>query len=177
MKSLPGLLMFLALPVLAQEETPPAEATTTAVNQPPCSSVMHRQFDFWLGHWTVTAGGQLAGQNHIESLHDGCVLAEHWESAQGNFSGSSLNMYDAANGQWHQTWVDTSGTLLRLDGGLSDGQMVLEGTRPGPGDTVIAHRISWTPSEDGTVRQHWETHSGDGEWNTVFDGLYTRKSD
>ena len=39
------------------------------------------------------------------------------------------------------------------------------------------NRISWTPNEDGTVRQHWETRTGDADWTTLFDGLYTRKAD
>ena len=161
------LLAALAHPTWAQDApnpTGPAPAT-------PCASEEHRQFDFWLGQWTVTAGDQPAGANRIEKRHGGCVLAEHWTSARGNFSGSSFNIYDSASGRWHQTWVDSSGTLLLLDGQFTNGQMVLAGTRPGADGTTAHHRITWTPNPDGTVRQHWETGDGDS-WKTLFDGLY-----
>jgi hypothetical protein len=168
------LMGLFAHPAWAQGDP---VAAGEAITQPPvaaCASESHRQFDFWVGQWTVTAGDQPAGNNRIEKRHQDCALAEHWTSAQGNFTGSSLNIYDAATGRWHQTWVDSSGTLLLLDGQLRNGQMVLEGTRPGTNGAEVRHRISWTPNPDGRVRQHWETRSGDGEWTTLFDGLYTR---
>jgi hypothetical protein len=165
MKAMPLILLLLATVTCAQEES--AEPA-------PCAGEQYRQFDFWVGSWDVTADGQPAGHNEIRKIHGGCALAESWLSARGNFSGSSLNTYDRATDRWHQTWVDTAGTLLELDGGFSGGRMVLSGQRPGPDGTVVKHRIAWTPNEDGTVRQHWQT-SVDGEsWTTVFDGLYTR---
>jgi hypothetical protein len=173
MKSLPCLLFILALPAFAQNAATTENTTGNAGPAAPCSSEAHRQFDFWVGRWTVTTGGQPAGKNHIELLHNDCVLAEHWTSAQGNFSGSSLNIYDAATGHWHQTWTDSGGTLLLLDGGLKDGKMVLEGQGPGPNGATVTHRISWTPNADGTVRQHWESRTGEADWTTLFDGLYT----
>ena len=41
--------------------------------------------------------------------------------------GESLNVYDGARKVWHQTWVDTAGTLLLLEGNLRGKSMVLEG--------------------------------------------------
>ena len=36
-------------------------------------------------------------------------------------------------------------------------------------------RTTWTPLEDGRVRQHWEsTTDGGKSWSTVFDGYYSR---
>ena len=54
--------------------------------------------------------------------------------------------------------------------------MVLEGKRPAPGGNgVVQHRISWTPNEDGSVKQLWEASQDGGEsWNVIFDGLYMR---
>jgi hypothetical protein len=40
---------------------------------------------------------------------------------------------------------------------------------------VTRHRITWTPGVDGSVRQHWESATAGGEWQTAFDGTYTRK--
>ena len=53
--------------------------------------------------------------------------------------------------------------------------MVLQGTSVTPRGTSL-NRITWTPNQDGTVRQHWENSRDEGAtWQTVFDGLYTRK--
>ena len=135
-----------------------------------CDAPAHRQFDFWLGEWKVTtASGKLAGANHISREYDGCVLHERYTTPRG-YSGESLNIYDASRNVWHQTWVDSSGTLLLLEGGLIDGNMVLQGEL-----AEVRQRITWTPNADGSVRQHWETADANGVWSTVFDGLYTRK--
>jgi hypothetical protein len=54
------------------------------------------------------------------------VLHERY-ATPGGYSGESLNIYDASRKLWHQTWVDSTGTLLLLDGGVRDGRMMLEG--------------------------------------------------
>ena len=100
--------MVLALGVGAT--TAPAAASATA----PCSTPAHREFDFWLGEWEVRApDGKLAGINRIEREYDGCVLHERYTTERG-YRGESLNVYDAARGVWHQTWVDNTGVLLLL---------------------------------------------------------------
>ena len=167
------ILIFIACSAMAQDEpagAPPVSPVPTA----PCTTEKHRQFDFWVGEWDVTENGQPAGHNNVVLVHGDCALNENWTSAASAFSGASFNMYDRANDKWHQTWVDNSGTLLELDGGLVDGSMVLSGMRPGPDGVVTTHRISFTPNDDGSVRQHWES-SADGEtWSTLFDGHYVR---
>jgi len=106
----------------------------------------------------------------------GCALAEHWTSAQGGFAGSSLNGWDASRQRWHQTWVDNSGTLLSLDGGLVDGRMVLTGPGLGPKGEAVTNRISWEKLPDGRVRQTWTVSSdGGATWTTAFDGTYTKR--
>lgn len=141
----------------------------------PCEDSAHRQFDFWLGEWQVhTPDGKLAGVNRIERAYGGCVLRESYITGRG-FSGSSLNVYDAPRKVWHQTWVDSAGTLLLLEGGLSDGRMVLEGQTTGADARVVRHRITWTPNPDGSVRQFWESTDAKGDWRTAFDGRYTKK--
>ena len=154
----------------ADSVPPPGPSMASA-----CESEKHRQFDFWIGEWDVTANGKPAGRNRIEIRHGGCALAEHWVSTRSDFSGSSLNAYDQATDRWHQTWVDATGTLLELDGGLEDGRMVMSGSRPGEDGATVIHRITWTPNEDGSVRQHWQTSSDGNSWSTAFDGLYVRR--
>ena len=139
----------------------------------PCDTPAHRAFDFWIGEWRVqTPEGKLAGINRIERKHEGCVLHERYATGRG-YSGESLNIYDATRDRWHQTWVDSSGMLLLLEGGIRDGRMVLEG-QTGAADDVTRHRITWTPNADGSVRQFWESADATGTWKTTFDGTYTR---
>jgi hypothetical protein len=135
-------------------------------------------FDFWLGAWDVFApDGRQVGTNRIEALLDGRVLQEHWQGS-GGVTGTSLNARDESSGRWHQTWIDSSGSVLLLDGGPRDGGMVLEGRTPNeadPGRTDL-NRITWTPSGDGSeVRQLWEVSGDEGRtWTTAFDGRYRR---
>lgn len=150
----------------------PAVAAAVA---PPCGGPEHRAFDFWLGDWRVyTPDGKLAGTNRIAREYGGCVLHEHYENPKG-YRGESLNVYDASRGVWHQTWVDNEGLLLVLEGGVRDGSMVLEGRAPGADGQLVAHRVTWTPSADGSVRQHWQTSGAGGAWTTYFDGTYRRR--
>jgi hypothetical protein len=144
---------------------------------PPCAASEHRQFDFWLGEWEVAAAGTPVGHNRITPLFGACGLREEYAGARGGFAGTSFNVYDAARGVWHQTWIDNSGALLVLEGGLRDGRMVLEGQRPGPEGTTRRERIIWTPNSDATVRQLWEVSTDGGStWSVVFDGLYRRRA-
>ncbi len=155
-------LGFLS-PVAAQ--TPP----------PACATDVHRAFDFWIGEWNVhAAGGKLAGANSIRREIGGCVLHERYDTGRG-YSGESFNIYDASRKLWHQTWVDSSGMLLLLEGGIRDGKMVLEGETAGADGRKTRHRITWTPNADGSVRQFWESADPGGDWTVAFDGLYTRK--
>jgi hypothetical protein len=149
---------------------------TVAAQSPeaPCVAPEFRQFDFWLGDWAVTdPNGKPVGHNRIDVILDGCVLQENWTGGSG-FRGHSFNIYDRSRGVWHQTWVDSSGALLLLEGGLRGGAMVLEGTRHSLKHSApVLERITWTPNDDGSVRQHWQSSLDAGQtWATVFDGIY-----
>lgn len=143
----------------------------------PCSTLQHRQFDFWLGSWDVSLpDGKRAGRNRIESVLDGCALHESWTGESG-FRGHSYSSYDANRGVWHQTWVDVSGAVLLIEGGLQNGAMVLSGLQQTPQGERL-NRISWTPQPGGSLRQQWEISAdGGGSWKTIFDGRYVRASD
>ena len=86
-----------------------------------------------------------------------------------------MNAYDAGRKVWHQTWVDTAGTLLLLEGGLRDGKMVLEGQTVAADARVTRHRITRMPNPNRSVRQLWESTDAAGQWSVAFDGTYTRK--
>lgn len=118
-----------------------------------CIGLAYRAFDFWIGEWNVHGSkNQLAGTNRVTREYGGCVIHEHYETGRG-YSGESLNIYDAPRKVWHQTWVDSSGLLLVLEGGLHDGKMVLEGQTTGSDGKTTKQRITWSPNADGSVRQ------------------------
>lgn len=168
-----ALLIPLALP--AQQGNSPASAAVAS-----CSALEYRQFDFWIGEWDVSADGQAAGTNSVGPVHGGCALHESWQgTGENGISGGSYNIYDRASGRWHQTWVDAAGTLLQLDGGMVDGSMVLSGSGPArDGAGLTLHRITWTPNEDGSVRQLWQASQDDGDsWSVLFDGLYAKRAE
>ena len=152
-----------------------AEDAKTTPPAPTCDTAEYRQFDFWIGTWSVTEGGQPAGHNTIESDLKHCALFESWSSVDGS-RGRSINFYDRNRRHWHQSWIDDRGGALELEGGLIDGSMVLEGERPSPkAGSPVHDRITWTPQRDGSVRQHWESKKpGQPTWETVFDGIYKR---
>ena len=150
----------------------------------PCSLPEDRQFDFWLGEWEVrSAAGQVLGHNRISKRYGGCVVLEEWESASGG-SGSSFNLYDSTTKQWHQFWVDASGTNwlssdgqgnpTTLRGGMRDGAMVLV-SQPETLPSIGLTRATWRPLPDGGVRQTFEGSSDGGKtWTVSFDGFYKR---
>ena len=160
-------------PVRAQSSTP-----ASATPPPACASEEHHAFDFWIGTWDVTAAGQdqPSATNRISREHGGCVLRENY-STRGGYSGMSMSFYDAARKKWHQTWMGTDGSALFIEGGLNErGEMVLSNRNtPYYRDGMAINRISWTPREDGSVRQHWQASKDGGRtWSTVFDGLYVK---
>ncbi len=139
----------------------------------PCQAVEYRQFDFWLGDWNVEspAAPGVVSRNRIVSINWGCALHEQYRTPSG-YEGSSLSFYDTTRKVWHQTWIDNQGAPLFLEGGLDGESMVLATTS----DPEQFNRVSWTPHEEGRVRQHWQsTTDGGVTWSTVFDGYYSRR--
>ncbi|MEO8310788.1 MAG: hypothetical protein ABI520_06415 [Caldimonas sp.] len=170
----PLVALALALPI-----APAAAQSVPAPGAKPCQAIEHRQFDFWVGHWDVfSTAGKKVGENRIEVIADGCALLEQW-TGNGGVTGKSLNIYDTTDHQWHQTWVDNSGSLLMLAGKLVDRSMVMSMTGPSPTDpkATVVQRITWTPASDGSVRQLWELSSdAEKSWTVLFDGRYVRSA-
>src|SRR5260370_11027933 len=93
-------------------------------NQRPCAyATENRQFDFWLGEWSVTTtqGGIPAGGSKIELILEDCVVQENWKSQNGPYSGKSYNIYNQAQKRWEQYWVDNVGGNIFFYGVLKDG--------------------------------------------------------
>ncbi|MGB0833898.1 MAG: hypothetical protein ACPGR2_05220 [Psychrobium sp.] len=140
-----------------------------------CKAAEYRQFDFWLGKWQVTNSQNTnVSRSNITSINDGCGILEEYTTATG-YQGKSLNIYDATMQQWHQTWIDNSGTLLQLDGKFEQGKMTLSGLTYNADGKEALNKIIWTPNADGTVRQQWMVSNDNGKtWQQVFDGMYRK---
>ncbi|MEO0982438.1 MAG: hypothetical protein AAFX03_07280 [Pseudomonadota bacterium] len=159
--------LALAAPVLAQEDAPPAP--------PPCQDESYRAFDFWLGAWRVTdPEGSFQGNNVITQAEDGCLILEHWTSANGG-TGQSYNFYDPGLQKWRQVWV-SGGGVIDYAGGLTEtGSMKLQGEIAYHNGAAFPFTGEWTLQDDGTVRQHFEQFNPETEtWDPWFTGIYTR---
>ena len=155
-------------------------AASLGAQQPanPCSAPEYAQFDFWVGEWDVFGpNGQKAGENTILKTMGGCVLHESYDAVSA-YNGQSFNTYDPGRGVWHQTWVDNGGLLLRIEGGLQDGSMVMEGTVVSATGTTANERITWSVIDGNPdrVRQLWQFSTDGGQtWGVRFDGEYRRR--
>ena len=156
-----------------------ALAASAAAQQPTplgCSAAANRQFDFWVGEWVVTdqSTSNPAGHSVIDKQYDGCVIRENWTSP--GFSGGSLNAYRAADGKWHQMWMDSAGAVRHFVGGLDPGgRMVLTAEQPRAAGATRLIRMTFTANADGSVRQYSD-YSDDGgvSWQLRYDFLYRR---
>lgn len=140
-----------------------------------CDSSQHRQFDFWVGEWQVSnEQNSNVSQSKISLINDGCGILEEYTTTTG-YQGKSLNIYDATTQQWHQTWIDNSGTLLQLNGKFEQGRMTLSGMTFDKDGKEVLNKIVWTPNTDGTVHQQWLISNDQGKkWQSIFDGLYKK---
>lgn len=170
---------LLVLSSLACAQTPATSSPSSSASKAAtCTDAKHHQFNFWIGEWDVTnPAGKAAGHSRIDAILDGCVIMENWTGAGGS-NGKSFNIYNATLDRWEQYWVDNGGTRLMLSGNLVNGAMVLEGRqdKPDPKTGIVQReRITWTPNDDGSVRQHWERSVDNGKsWQSSFDGMYRR---
>ena len=127
-------------------------------NQKPCAyAAENRQFDFWLGQWTVvtSTGARPAGDSRIELILGDCVVQENWTSA-GNtgYSGKSHNIYNVALQRWEQYWVDNAGGNIFFYGGLKDGIMdYWTDELPQPDGKKLKRHLQFLKLGPDTVRQ------------------------
>jgi hypothetical protein len=158
-------------------------ACKNGFTQLPCAGEAFRQFDFWIGDWEVFAkNSKKAGDSKISLILDSCVVLEEWTSssmAQGlRYAGKSFNTWNAATGNWQQTWVDNTGaTTEYLEGKYADGKMTfLSRQFPYNKDTMAVRRLTFYKLPTGNVRQHGEISKNEGgNWATEYDLEYRRK--
>ena len=156
-------------------DDPPA-----AKSAPPnlgCPGSSYDELDFWLGRWVVrTPEGDHAGDSEITSLASGCIVFESWTGTRG-VTGNSINVYDQADGKWHQTWVDATGDQVHFIGSFADGKMTLMADDVSTPDmTKMLVGMTLEPLKDGSVRQIGTSSTDGGKtWETRYELIYTRK--
>jgi hypothetical protein len=165
---------------LAAQSVAATQASARAKAPTPCADAPERhRFDFWIGEWTVTGpkGSGPAGSSSIQSVSGGCALLENWSSASGGH-GKSLNAYNPVVGQWQQYWIGQDGTPTEFrESSWVGGSIVFRAHVPATGRSpATAMRLTFTPVDSNTVRQHGESSTdGGATWTTTYDLLYHRK--
>jgi len=175
------VIAIVATRVAAQTATNTASASGGApppMRPPPTVCVndpeRHR-FDFWIGEWNVTTeGGVTVGSSVIQSVSGGCALLENWTSASGGH-GKSLNAYNPAIKQWQQYWIGQDGAPTEFRSSEFDGKSLIFFVRHD--DPLNVQRLTFTPVDAATVRQHSEaTEDGGKTWKSSYDFYYHRKT-
>ena len=155
-----------------------SSAATTSTSAAPYSCAddpeRHR-FDFWLGAWDVkTENGNHVGDSIIETASNGCAVLENWTGARGG-TGKSLNSYNARLKQWQQFWIGSDGDVHEYRESQSDGNSLVFFWKP-PTATQTVIRLTFTPIDKDTVRQHSEMSEDGGKtWKTEYDFYYHRR--
>ncbi|HEY4613334.1 MAG TPA: tetratricopeptide repeat protein [Bacteroidota bacterium] len=140
-----------------------------------------RQFDFWVGEWSVVTlqgqQGRPAGTSVIQQIAEGCGILENWQSGGAGLTGKSLNFYDQNAGKWYQYWVGPGGGATRYSGVYKDGAMRFE-TEPfqNLNGQTMRLRLTFFNIDANTVRQFAESTTDDGKtWTVNYDFKYVRK--
>ncbi len=172
MKALLAFILFTPTLALAQPVAPPAPPPAA------CDTAEGRQFDFWVGRWSVSPRAhpeRHVADSLIEKLYQGCAIRENWMPLQAGQDGGSLSSYVVADAGWRQTWVDTSGARVDFKGGWNGRAMVLTGLWPQPGHPTQLTRMTYTAASDGSVRQLGESSDDNGAtWQPSFDFIYRK---
>jgi len=172
-------LLFLVafIPLGAGAQTQASGSASATVPPPQCSSDPERhRFDFWIGEWDVTTkAGAAVGSSIIQSVSRGCAVLENWTGGNGG-QGKSLNAYNPLLRQWEQFWVGADGSVGEYRSSSIDGRSLVFWMKNRPDADSLA-RLSFTPLDSATVRQHSELSSDGGKtWSTQYDLYYHRRS-
>ena len=132
--------------------------------------------DFWLGDWQLEWDPDGHGTNAIQRILDERVVEETFvgHDADGTLRGRSVSVLDPADGRWHQTWVDSTGTYLEFAAVEVDGRIAFrrETTREG---RPISQRMVWLDVQADRLRWEWQRSVDGGEtWDLVWAIRYRR---
>jgi tetratricopeptide (TPR) repeat protein len=144
----------------------------------PCTAAPEfRQFDFWIGEWDVQSNGsgQTAGKSSVQLMLGDCVIFENWTGALG-VNGKSFNVYNTAQKQWRQTWVDDRGTLTDYSGEFKGDRLEYYAESIGANGQKQKLRMTFFKQGADRVRQLGEVSTDEGKtWSTRYDLIYNRR--
>lgn len=150
---------------------------SAAADAAPCSANSeNRQFDYWLGNWSIGAPGSSGNAHSTVSLSlDKCLVVENWDGGRGH-SGQNMVGYSADDKTWYGMFADNEGRVhVFTSGKVSSGSAEFEGTSRGPNGESVLNRVKITRLNPNKVEQTWEKSSDNGAtWNLVFRGEYSR---
>jgi len=142
----------------------------------PCASPEARAMNFWNGNYEVrNPQGQVIGHNRVERILGNCAIQENW-SAVGGGEGKSFTWFDGATRKWRQVYLDGSGRAHEYFGEPHEGGVRFEWVTNQADGAKRLVRMTFTPREEGKVRQYLEeSWDGGKNWTPQFDGLYVPK--
>lgn len=144
-----------------------------------CEDPAMRQFDFWVGTWSLTWGENGTGTNTVRRILGGCVIEESFEGQMpdGLYRGRSLSVYDPDADRWRQTWVDDRGGYLDFVGAYKDSTMILRRTTTNENGATVHQRMVWYNIEENSLDWNWEKSDDGGEtWTTRWAIHYERET-
>jgi len=158
----------------ARQEPVVGRAPQLSEKPKPCGKE-HRQFDFWVGEWDVTAQGQKVATSNISLIEEGCIVLEQYSQRDG-YTGQSFNYYNPALRKWRQVWVDGGGNISEFSGEYRDGAMRYEGVSYPLGQAKVLRRMIVFNLGHDEIRQLSYRSTDDGRtWHVNYDFLYVRK--
>lgn len=146
------------------------------INAKPCLGMPeYRQFDFWIGTWSVydTKTNNLAGTSEVNNILDECVIMENWKPTSGA-AGKSFNIYNVAEKKWRQTYVDASGNFLEFyDGDWNNNKMSFK--MKSPSGIKQLNRLTFFMKSADEVQQVGEASTDNGvSWKVEYDLTYKK---
>lgn len=165
-----------------------------ASDAPACREAERRQFDFWLGTWSVEQRIRAADGTYLEfsavdtvrSVLDGCAVIEHWHgtvqffwagmTAPAPLQGLSVRAWDAREGVWRIHWMDSRDPRFGepFTGSFADGRGVFTLEGAGPDGTTSLRRITFAPRPDGSVDWELAVRRAGGTWVVLWTMHFTR---
>jgi hypothetical protein len=135
-----------------------------------------RQFDFWLGDWTVTYPGTPgASLSKVYLELDKCLLVESWAGGKSH-TGKNMFAYSSDDKSWHGMFADNEGRVHIFEGKVTPGSAEFTGPSVGVDGKAVLNRIRIVRINADKVEQTWEKSSDNGAtWNVEFRGDYSRK--
>jgi hypothetical protein len=135
-----------------------------------------RQFDFWLGDWSIAnPSGSSEATSRVYLALDQYLVVESWDDGKGH-KGENLFAYSSDDKSWHGMFADNQGRVHVFTGKVTPGLAEFYGPSRGPNGEAVLNRIRVTRIAADQVEQSWEKSGDNGaSWTAVFKGEYSRR--